>query len=99
MRGVVEVVSGYLWLAIVGLTIYLFVFWLKMFNHIAPGRSRLFANLIPIFLFDASFLTEKGQLIRKRFLKIVLVVIVLMAILCGIIFSGLKGLDESMFQR
>ncbi|MCX2796484.1 hypothetical protein OQJ62_16350 [Microbulbifer thermotolerans] len=98
MRGLVEVASGFLWLAIVGLMIYLFVLWFGMFNQIDRTKGGIGAKLFPVYLFYPSCLTEKGQLIRRRFFRILLIVVVLIGILSGIIVSGAEGLDQSMFE-
>lgn len=98
MRGLVEVASGFLWLAIVGLVIYLFVLWIGMFNQVDRAKGGVSAKLLPIYLFDPSYLTEKGRLMRRRFFRILLAVLLLMGIFSGIILSGAEGLDQSMFE-
>lgn len=97
LRGVVEVTLWSLWLAIAGLAIYLIVLWLGMFGEVEGKRRRFIAALFPVHMFDASLLSSKGQAMRKRFVKVSFLFVLLIAVYCAILISGVEGLDSSMF--
>lgn len=97
LRGVVEVTLWSLWLAIVGLAIYLIVLWLSMFSEVKGKRRRFIVSLFPVHMFDATLLSSKGQQMRKRFVKASFLFLLIIVIYCAVLISGVEGLNSSMF--
>lgn len=97
LRGVVEIALWSLWLAIVGITIYLMVLWLSMFGEVRSKKVKFIVAFFPVYLVDSSLLSSKGRVMRKRFLRVFLFFMLVVAVYCALLISGLEGLDQSMF--